>query len=62
MAYMYKEAFKFDLDTYTRKPAGPPSAACLVAIGMPQQRVHFQAFLMHGFSVLDIKPLMIVTN
>ena len=33
---MYKEAFKFDLDTYTRKPAGPPSfpADCLVAVGV----------------------------
>ena len=62
---MYKEAFKFDLDTSTRKPAEPPSlpAACLVAVGMsPNNGVHYQAFLKHGFSVLDIKPVMIVTN
>ena len=27
-----------------------------------QQRIHYQAFLKHEFSVLDIKPLMIFTN
>ena len=50
---MYKEA--------CRIPSLPD--ACLVAVCyFAQQRVHYQAFLKHEFSVLDIKPLMIVTN
>ena len=47
------------------KPAGHPSfpAACLVAVDMSLKlRVHYQAFLNHGFIVLDIKPVMIVPN
>ena len=27
-----------------------------------QQQVYYQAFLKHGFSLIDIKLLMIVTN
>ena len=57
--------FKFDLDTCTRKLTGPPSipSACLVGSWyVSLQRVHYQAFLQHVFIVIDIKPLIIVTN
>ena len=56
--------FKFDLDTCTRKPAGPPSlpAACLVAVGMPPNNELTISLSQHGFSVLACKSFLKVTN
>ena len=48
-----------------KKPAGPQYliAAWLIWFSyVSQKRFHYQAFLKHGLSVLDIKPVMIVTN
>ena len=56
--------FKFDLDTCKRKPAGLPflPAAYLVAVNMsPNNEFTIRPFL-NGFSVIDIKSVMIVTN
>ena len=44
---MYKEAY--------RKPY-PPIILFSGSWYVSQQRVHYQDFLKHGFSVLDIKP------
>ena len=40
----------------------PPMNVAYGSWYVSQQRVHYQAFLNQGNSVLDIKPLMIVTN
>ena len=50
--FLYKEACRF--------PSHP--AACLPAVGISQQRVSYRVFFEHGFSMLDIKPLMIAAN
>ena len=50
---MYKEAFRI-----------PFPSLCFLVVSwyVSLQRVHYQAFLKHVFIVLDIKPVMIVTN
>ena len=42
----------------------PFTSRCLLGGSwyVSQQRVYYQAFLKHEFSVLDIKPGMLVTN
>ena len=50
---MYKEGWK-NIDNLP--------TACVVAVGMFPNNEFTNSFLKHGFSVLDIKPLMIVTN
>ena len=49
---MYKEACRIPF----------PSRCFSGSWYFSQQRIHYQAFLKHGFSVLDIKLLVIVTN
>ena len=42
----------------------PSQSRCLLigVLYFSQQRVRYKAFFEHGFSVLDIKPLMIAAN
>ena len=51
--FLYKEACRF---------LSPSRCFLLFGWNFSQQRVRYQAFFVHGFSVIDIIPLMIAAN